>query len=274
MLIAVRRRDDGPLTSVLSFLGWSSLIISRILVFSFTASRIHGYVFLFCAVHVIFFTVWIHRIAMESHREPEGRNNPWTDRRKEPEPEERNNSWTDRRKEPELEERNSPWTDRRKRSSLALLVFLFFGIPSLVIWPIMFQLKEKRRPFIFLMIIAFENLFLLAVWFICEISDKTGEFSSTKTAIVATILLTTLSGTLFLSFYTLCKPKFTDQIVLHDIRAEETTNSINLNGLSSRTWNATKYGIYYEFCDLVFKLPLNNKVALGLAQIRTPREYT
>ena len=264
MLIAVRRRDDGPLTLLLSFLGWSSLIISRILVFSFAASHIRGFVFLFCAIHVIFFTVWVYKIAMESHQEPNG---------EEPNGEEPNGEEPNGEK-PDGEERSNPWTNRRKRSSLALLVFLFFGIPSLVIWPIMFQLKDKRRPFIFLMIIAFENLFLLGVWFICEISDTTGKLSSTKAYIIATIVLTTLSGGFFLSMYTLCKPKYTDQVVLHDIRAEETTKFINLNGLSSRTWNATKYGIYYEFCDLVFKLPLDNKIAAGLAQIRTPQEHT
>lgn len=40
MLIAVRRRDDGPLTAFLSLFGWSSLIISRVLSISLAATQV------------------------------------------------------------------------------------------------------------------------------------------------------------------------------------------------------------------------------------------
>lgn len=129
----------------------------------------------------------------------------------------------------------------------------------------------------FLLVIILENLSLLAIWFIFDIATF-GQLSNTKAIIVGIIVVTTLGGGLFLSLYTFCKPKYTDQVVLHDIRAARAENEdskfINLNGLSSRTWNATKYGIYYEFCDLVFKLPSSNKVAKGLEEIRKLQEPT
>lgn len=242
MMGAVRRKDDGPLTKTLSILGWSSLLISRILVFTFAAAHLKSWIFIFCLVHVLAITVWVYKIAIESHQQlsTDGTSNDVS-------------------------------SDTRKRSSLALLVFLFFGIPSLVFWPIMFQLKQKRRPLIFLLIMAIENLFLLGLWFIIELSTV-GQLTNIKAYIVAAIVCLTVSGCLFLSGYIFCKPKFTDEVVLHDIRQsraeEEAEKFISLNGISSKTWNATKYGIYYEFCDLVFNLPASKRVEKGLQEVR------
>ncbi|CAG2122532.1 unnamed protein product, partial [Medioppia subpectinata] len=53
MMIAVRRRDDGPLTAVLSFVGWLSLFVSRVIVFSLIGSVIGIYVIILALIHAV-----------------------------------------------------------------------------------------------------------------------------------------------------------------------------------------------------------------------------
>ena len=243
MMIAVRRRDDGPLTAFLSLVGWSSLIVSRILVFTLVATYIHSWLFILCLIHVLVISIWVYNIAIESYMATTA--TPTTE--------------------------STQWTSKRKRASLAICVFLFFGIPSLVIWPIMFQLKEGRRPLVFLMVITLENLFLLAIWFSCEFWLEGLQLSNLHVIIVIAIVFTTLAGVFFLLIYVFCKPRLTDQVVLYEIREsrqQEAPTFIKLNGVSSRTLNATTYGIYYEFCDLVFKLPSSHRVREGLEEVR------
>lgn len=243
MMIAVRRRDDGPLTGFLSFVGWSSLITSRILVFTLVATYIHSWLILLCVIHVLAMSIWIYNIAIESYMATTA--TPTTE--------------------------TTQWTHKRKRASLAILVVLFFGIPSLLIWPIMFQLKEARRPLKFLMIITLENLFLLGVWFVCEVSVAGLQLNNVHVLIVIVIVLTTLAGVFMLLIYTFCKPRLTDQVVLYEIREsriQEAPTFIKLNGPSSRSLNATTYGIYYEFCDLVFKLPSSHRVKANIDEVR------
>lgn len=242
MMIAVRRRDDGPLTGVLSLFGWSSLIISRVLAISLAATQLHAWIALFALLHVLAVSVWVYGIAVESHTRPD-------------------NAESDD---------SHQWTDSRKRISTAIMVFLFFGIPSLVIWPIMFQLKEGRRPFIFLMVMTAENLLLTGIWFIGQ-SGTGFSLDNSQVILLVAVFVLTLTGVFLLLIYVFCKPKYTDQVVLFDIRearAQESTTLIKDNIPNSRVSNATQYGIYYEFCDLVFKLPETQKLASDLEEIR------
>ena len=242
MLVAVRRRDDGPLTGFLSLVGWSSLITSRVLAISLAATVLHRWIALLALLHVLAISIWVYNIAIQSFMAAT----------------------------PSVSEETTKWADTRKRSSTAIMVFLFFGIPSLVIWPIMFQLKEGRRPLIFMIVVTLENLLLLSVWFI-HLSGSSFGLNTRETILVCATVCSTLAGVFFLSVYVFCKPKFTDQVVLFEIResrAQEAPTLIKLNGPNSRSSNATQYGIYYEFCDLVFKLPSTHKIASDLEEIR------
>lgn len=242
MLIAVRRRDDGPLTATCSFLGWTSLIFSRVLVMSFVATYIHGWLFALCFIHVLAVSYWVYQIAIESHRAAP---------------------------DSPVARETDDWAQTRKRTSLAVLVVLFFGIPSLLIWPIMFQLKEKRRPFTYFMIIIAENALLLLIWFIFHLSSSTTGLNTYSIYLMIIITVCTLSGVFFLLVYTFCKPKLTDQIILHEIREARAEEPSKLGGLSlQRALNATQYGIYYEFCDIVFRLPSTAKMQERLDEVR------
>ena len=137
---------------------------------------------------------------------------------------------------------------------MAIMVFLFFGLPSLLIWPIMFQLKENRRPLKFLLIVTLENIGLLILWFVFQFSrgQDLQQLTDTHIWLVIGVVCSTLTAVLFLSGYVICKPKLTDQVVLHKMRASDTES----------------YGIYYEFCDIVFKLPNTERIGEELEDIR------
>ncbi len=129
------------------------------------------------------------------------------------------------------------------------MVFLFFGLPSLLIWPIMFQLKENQRPLKFLFIIAIENLF--GLWFIFQFNQNQTLLQTHKLLGIGVVFATILA-TFFLICYTMCKPELTDQVVLHEIR----------------TNYSKSYGLYYEFCDIVFKLPYTQRIGVDLERVR------
>ncbi|XP_074602121.1 uncharacterized protein LOC141855843 [Brevipalpus obovatus] len=242
MMIAVRRRDDGKLTYFLSFVGWLSLIISRVLVFSLVTTVIHSWMVVLCLIHILVFSIWIYNIAIESYGISTS-----------------SSSVT-----------NAHFTCRRKRFSLAVMVFLFFGVPSLLIWPIMFQLKEGKRPLIFLLVTTVENLCLLGVWLIWLMINEGSNLNDSLVLFIIGIVFATLAGDFLLAMYVFCKPKYTDQVVLYEIREGQNMDAPTLVKLEGnfRTSNAIQYGIFYDFCDLVFKLPSTHKIATGLAQIR------
>ena len=80
-----------------------------------------------------------------------------------------------------------------------------------------------------------------------------------------------MSGVLLLLMYIFCKPKYTDQVVLYEIRQGSNMAApelIKLNESNSRQFYGSKYGIFYEFCDLVFKLPSSHKISTGLEEVR------
>ncbi|RWS20278.1 hypothetical protein B4U80_07668, partial [Leptotrombidium deliense] len=205
LLLAIRRRDDGPLSLIFSFLGWIMLIIARVFVLSMVSSFFHFWTLLFCVLHAVLVTVWIYRIAIESHS--------------------KNTNDTIHKSSA------IPVNTIRQRVTLWLLTFWFFGFPSLLYWPIMFQLKEHRRPQKLLMITFCENALMLCIWLLFI-----GGFRNMNTfeiSLAVSVLFSTIIGVIFLSFYIMWKPKYTDLLVLHEMKVE----------------NSHNYGIYYEFCD-------------------------
>lgn len=247
MMVAVRRRDDGKLTIVLSFVGWLCLIVSRVLVFSLALMVIHYWLIVMCLIHVLAFSIWIYNIAIESYQISSS----------------------------SVSASSAQWTNKRKRFSLAVLIFLFFGIPSLLIWPIMFQLKERRRPLVFLLVMTIENLFLLGIWLIWmmkQMADEGKQLNSALMYLVISIVVTTTVGVISILVYVCCKPKYTDQVVLYEIRQAgkmDAPELIRLRETNSRLTSGSRYGIYYEFCDTVFKLPISHKFATQLEEVRS-----
>jgi hypothetical protein len=269
MLMAhLRRKDDGPLTMVLSWLGWPLLITARVLVFSLIANQIHYWLFLLCSLHVLFFSFWVikqtaslqlysinipifcfrplcqvYNIAIESYGISSS----------------------------SAQTSSAPFDSRRKRVSLAVMVTFFFGIPSIFYWPIMFQLREQRRPLIYLLIIVLENLVLLALWFGFQIKMEPS-LTDQQTLLIAAVVAATLGGVFFISLYVFCKPKYTDQVVLYEIRQnmDELYPSLHkISDSSTRPSNANEYGVYYDFCDIVFKLPSTAEIGKKLRHIRS-----
>jgi len=220
-MIAVRRRDDGLLTGLLSFIGWLSLFISRVVVFTLIASFIGIYIVIFFLIHALSMSIWIYSIAIESYRLHLSTN--------------------------QTQER----TTTRKRISVFIMVLVLFGLPSLLIWPIMFQLKENRRPLKFLFIITIENMALLGLWFVFQFNQNQTLQQLTDTRVLL-VVFGTLLADLFLTSYTICKPKYTDQVVLHEMR----------------TNYSKSYGLYYAFSDIVFKLPNTQRIGEELKRVR------
>ncbi|XP_027194563.2 uncharacterized protein LOC113789247 [Dermatophagoides pteronyssinus] len=218
MLIAIRRRDDGILTGFLSLIGWTSMFTSRILVFALAAIIIKQWIILLCLIHVIGFTIWVYKIAMEA-----------------------------------LDA--DPHADRSKKRGFGtiVLIFFFFGLPSLVMWPYMFHLKEKQRPLRFLSVAFIENLILVSLWYGLHSTQ-----AKTDIYWLMAVIITTTMATLFLSLYFCCKPSKVDQVVLHDMRYTDTDS----------------YGIYFEFCDIVFNLTVEKEVKELLEIVREQPELT
>ena len=197
------------------------MFISRVMIFALATTICGVYFSLFCLVHALGFSIWVYRIAVQSHAEVT------------------NTRETDNPQETAVQ---------RNRFQLAILVFLFFGLPSLVLWPIMFQLKERKRPLVFLFVNTLENVILLMLWYFAKQTPHTdADYYSLLIVVVATLV-----ADLFLSGYMLCKPKLTDQVVLHDMRYTDTES----------------FGIYYEFCDIVFRLKVRKELQNELEEIR------
>uniref|UniRef100_T1K3B2 XK-related protein n=1 Tax=Tetranychus urticae TaxID=32264 RepID=T1K3B2_TETUR len=243
MMIAVRRRDDGKLTHFLSFFGWLSFISSRVLVLGLVTTVIHSWVIVLCLIHVLVFSIWIYNIALESYGISSSSANMT----------------------------NTQWSSRRKRLSIAVMVFLFFGVPSLFIWPIMFQLKEGKRPLIFLLVATIENLLLLGVWLIWLMINEGSHLNDSLVLFIIGIVAATLAGDFLLMMYVFCKPKYTDQVILYEIQQSRNMDAptlVRLDGATNRASDAIRYGVFYAFCDIVFKLPSTHKIASGLEQVR------
>lgn len=66
-MYVTKRKDDGTLTGVISYLGWSLIMGSRVLLFCLIVFYIHYWLILFCVLHVVCMSVWVFNIAIESY---------------------------------------------------------------------------------------------------------------------------------------------------------------------------------------------------------------
>lgn len=211
MMAAVRRRDDGILTGSLSVIGWVSIMISRSIAIAMAARVLYGWMLLICVVHGLFVALWVTIIAIGTYQESA--------------------------------------MNKKRKISLYFLIFSVFGLPSLTYWPLMFELKKKKRPLLFLLLLLLENVAFVVVWaFLRE--DKT--WYKHDFILVAVAAGTYALGSLFILFYICCKPKYTDHVVYHDMKAK----------------NTESFGMYFEFCDMAFKLTKKEAVETRLKEIR------
>lgn len=215
MMAAVRRKDDGILTGFLSITGWLSIMISRSIAISLATTAIHGWMIIICLLHGIIISFWLLQVAIQTSKE------------------------------------ESPTTllSSKKKLAIFFLIFSVFGLPSLTYWPIMFQLKENKRPLIFLLILLVENIIFTVLWLIYRENSLWGKHDYILVSVMAGGYII---GALFIMFYIFCKPKYTDQVVYHDMKIR----------------NADSFGMYFEFCDIAFKLPRRQEVEVKLRKIR------
>jgi len=240
-MYVTKRKDDGWLTRSISYLGNFLLMSSRVMLFCLMIFYIHYWLILFCVMHVVCFSIWVFNIAIESYAVSSSSSSTTTNR----------------------------FSSLRKRASLALLVLFFFGIPSLLYWPIMFQLKEANRPLKYLIIISLENMALLGAFFYFQ-TQASVNLQVYLIRILYGIAISTFCGVFLILFYVFCKPKYTDQVVIFEIReAGQQVPTFNKIGDQVKVAsNSVQYGIYYDFCDIVFLLPSTHKIKSDLEVIR------
>lgn len=119
-------------------------------------------------------------------------------------------------------------------------------------------MKERKRPYIFILICALENVASFLIWYFGrKMSDNKNheELTIPDYACLAILFGGLVVGSLCLTAYIVCKPKYTDQVVMYEMKVE----------------NANSYGIFYEFCDATFKLPRTDKIGRNLHRIRNER---
>lgn len=243
LLIAVRRRDDGPLTFALSSIGWGAIFASRIIVIAMAFVHIGWRLMLtLCAAHVVGIAVWIYKIAIDSHNDEPGESDEW---RWHPDQQQPNGAGSvelesadaKANAQSELErqtKQTSQWT-YLEHATLIMQIFTLFALPSLFYWPIMFNLKNHFRPFKYLLLIMSENFILIpAIWLTMSASATAGQWY-----LLGAVGAFSILGFVFISLYVSCKPTLTEYFA----RADELVN------------DAEKAGIYFEFCSRVFKMP-------------------
>lgn len=244
LLVAVRRRDDGPLTLALSMIGWGSIFASRIIIIALAFVHIGWKIMLpLIALHVLGITSWIYKIAIDSHngKSDESEESKWTT-------EVSNVGWgveleaaaaevtSDNSKKESQNSNNvtSRWSALEHAILLSQILTLF-ALPSVFYWPIMFNLKLHYRPFKYLVLILSENFVLVAaVWFTVSSTATIGQWY-----LLGAVGGFSIMGFIFVSLYVCCKPSLTEYFA----RADELFNE------------AEKSGIYFEFCSRVFKMP-------------------
>lgn len=136
----------------------------------------------------------------------------------------------------------------------------------------MFQLKENNRVLKWLIIISLENMVLLAVFFYFQ-TQASVNLQVFLIRLLYGIAVATAAGVFLILFYVLIKPKYTDQVVVFEIRENREVDQVapTFNKLSESikvAGNSIQYGIYYDFCDIVFKLPSTHKIKNDLQEIR------
>ncbi|RWS10157.1 XK-related domain containing protein 2-like protein [Dinothrombium tinctorium] len=131
----------------------------------------------------------------------------------------------------------------------------------------MFNLKRPAvRPIVFLLTILIENALLSFVWFHCYTTIDGKSFSNQTTNLIYIIAAATIAGVLFLSLYLCCKPDKTDLCVLYHIETDGRRQCLNESDL--RAFNSTRYGIYYHFCSLIFRLESSGDIRSSIAELR------
>lgn len=244
LLVAVRRRDDGPLTLTLSTLGWGSLFASRIIIISLAFVHIGVKIMIGAIlIHIIGMTLWIYKISLDSHNGKKDESDDWQwtieDGQPSREIEESVEMKTKRdEKDPNRVNNQLKATDQwtvLEHMVLLTQILSLFAVPSLFYWPIMFNLKMHARPFKYLVLILSENFLLIpTVWY--AIADTSITWPWYLMIIVGA---SSISGFLFISMYICCKPSLTEYFA----RADQLFNE------------AERSGIYFEFCSRVFKMP-------------------
>ena len=259
LLIAVRRRDDGVLTLLLSMLGWGAIFSSRIIIISMAFVHLGWKLTLALVVlHVLGITGWIYKIALDSHNDK-------------PSERELEAKWDNNieigptqsvsASEVELNETNNPvssdsnsqpkagpddqagtatgcWSIMEHIVLLAQILNLF-AIPSLFYWPIMFNLKFHLRPYKYLVLILTQNFLLIpAIWL-----SMTQQSTAGQLYLLGAVGAFSIVGFIFVSLYICCKPSLTEYFARADVLFNEAENC----------------GIYYEFCSRIFKMPDLNK---------------
>ena len=260
LLVAVRRRDDGLLTTGLSMLGWGSIFAARIIVIALAFVHLGWRPMLsLVGLHLLGITCWIYKIAIDSHNDrPSERQHEaiWDQADGVPEVgrpaegielDEASASAGGRPNEKVAEgpsgeagqlkaevAATSRWSLLEHLTLLAQ-IFTLFAMPSLFYWPVMFNLKLHLRPFKYLVLILTQNFLLIAaIWFTVSQSATVGQLY-----LLGAVGALSIGGFVFIALYISCKPTLTEYFAQADVQYN----------------NAETCGIYFEFCSRVFKMP-------------------
>lgn len=218
---AVQRKDDGILSKMLSFIGWSCFCASRALAFTLLSSVI-GYGILFVmSIHGLAATVIVFRIVKRIHEE---------------------------HRQAGLQ--GVPEDTVLKNTALAPLIFFQFGLPSLMYWPISFELKRWKYVATFLSVSLAENAVCGLIWFYF----KEGRESYEEEKIVILSALTA-AAIVNLTLYRCCKPGKTDLAVLVRVRGT----------------NTNEYGVFFDFFKSVHILPDTSEYERTREKLARPR---
>lgn len=233
LLIAVRRKDDGPLTLALSMLGWGSIFASRIIIIALSFVHL-GWIIMASVLvaHIVIITVWIYKIAVDSHNDKASETESliWE---RDPEAK-KSRQIIDDTQDTLSSVRIKNWT-LLEHFILVVQVLTLFALPSIFYWPIMFNLRLHCRPLKYLLIILTENFLLIpGVWFSISSTATPGQWY-----LLCAVGAFSIVGFIFIFLYVSCKPTLTDYFARAD-----------------HIFNATEQaGIYFEFCSRVFKMP-------------------
>lgn len=257
LLVAVRRRDDGPLTLGLSMIGWGSLFSARIIIIALAFVHIGWRIMLaLVVVQVLGITIWIYKIAIDSHNDKPSERELEAKWDEETAAElttsqaiglKQSKSTQPTKADDKQDERQAgaggltsgPTNNWSAMEHVVLLaqILTLFAIPSLFYWPIMFNLKLHLRPFKYLVLILTQNFLLIpAIWLTISQSSAT---TPGQLYLLGAVGAFSIVGFIFVSLYISCKPSLTEYFA----RADEIFNE------------GEKAGIYFEFCSRVFKMP-------------------
>ncbi|GFS45627.1 XK-related protein, partial [Trichonephila inaurata madagascariensis] len=138
----------------------------------------------------------------------------------------------------------------KRKVALFFVIFSVFGLPSLTYWPIMFELKKHKRPLIFLFVLLVENVLFVALWMFFDEKEVWAKHDYVLVFLSGGLYIL---GALFVLFYICCKPKYTDHVVYHDMKVR----------------NADSFGMYFDFCDVAFKLTRKQEIETKLKKFES-----